>query len=62
MENSREGRKNRGIDGSRGDQGSRVLFERFRPPHDTVKTVSCGDRVAARFQKETPRVCAALDG
>ena len=42
MENSREGWKNRGIDGSRGGKGSRVLFERFRPLHDTVlKTVSC---------------------
>ena len=36
MENSREGWKNRGSDGSRGDQGSCVLFERYRPPHDTV--------------------------
>ena len=27
-----------------GVEGSRVLFERFRPPHDTVfKTVSCGE-------------------
>ena len=30
MENSREGWKNRGSDGSRGDQGSRVLFERMK--------------------------------
>ena len=26
-----------------GVEGSRVIFERYRPPHDTVfKTVSCG--------------------
>ena len=36
MENSREGWNNRGSDGSRGGRGSRVLFERYLPLHDTV--------------------------
>ena len=36
MDKSREGWKNRGSGGSREGRGSRVLFERFRPPHDTV--------------------------
>ena len=36
MENSREGWNNRGSDGNRGSGGSRVIFERYRPPRDTV--------------------------
>ena len=36
MENSREGWKNRGSDGNRGGRGSRVMFERYLPLHDTV--------------------------
>ena len=31
-----------------GVEGSRVIFERYRPPHDTVfKTVSCGDTIVS---------------
>ena len=58
MENSREGWKNRGSDGSRGDQGSRVLFERFRPPHDTVLKRYRVATVSPRDPRHTLDACA----
>eukprot|EP01043_Picozoa_sp_COSAG02_P019104 COSAG02_NODE_910_length_16005_cov_46.458569_5_plen_48_part_00 len=36
MGNSREGWNNLEVTEVVGVEGSRVLFERFRPPHDTV--------------------------